>query len=334
VRVGIVSGQPQAVQTLRRAMAFGRAQVIWVATSGTEAVDLCAKDAPDVVLMDLVIGQTGASVSLDGIDATRRVMSRTPCPILIVTENVDANPSRVFDAMRRGAIDAVDMPVWHGASLKNAAGPLLRKMEIIARLGGPPQTQRSPGLEDGLIAIGASAGGPGALATLLGSLPPDFPIPIVIVQHLDEQFVVGMTAWLSQQSSLPVRLAEEGDRPAASTVLLAGSCNHLVLKGDRLGYHAEPRDSVYRPSIDVFFQSLGRLWPGDVVGILLTGMGRDGAVGLKALRNEGHHTIAQDEATSSVYGMPRAAAIINAAVDILPIDRIAQRLTGLALHPR
>jgi two-component system, chemotaxis family, response regulator WspF len=168
---------------------------------------------------------------------------------------------------------------------------------------------------------------PAAVASVLRSLPRDFPAAIVVIQHVDEKFAAGMAEWLSQQSGLKVRVAREGDQPEPGTVLLAGTNDHLALKSaDRVGYTPEPRDYFYRPSVDVFFQSVCQHWPGEVVGVLLTGMGRDGAVGLKALRNKGHHTVAQDQATSAVYGMPRAAATLEAAVEILPLDRIAPAL--------
>ena len=186
------------------------------------------------------------------------------------------------------------------------------------------------GLTDSLVAIGASAGGPGALARLLAGIPKHFPAAIVIVQHVDRQFAAGMAAWLSRESLLPVRVAEEGDRIRAGTVLLAATNDHLSLTaGDRLGYLAEPIGSVYRPSIDVFFDSIRACWKGQAVGVLLTGMGDDGAKGLKSLRDEGHHTIAQDQATSAVYGMPKAAMALGAAVDILPLERIAARLIDI-----
>jgi chemotaxis response regulator CheB len=181
-----------------------------------------------------------------------------------------------------------------------------------------------------LVAIGASAGGPAALATVLGGLPKNFPAAIVVIQHVDEHMAQGMAEWLAQHTALPVRVAGEGDRLAVGSVLLAGTNDHLVLKTpDRVGYSAEPRDYVYRPSVDAFFHSVGRLWRGDAVGVLLTGMGRDGALGLKALRSQGRHTIAQDADSSAVYGMPKAAAKLDAAVDILPLDRIAGRLMTL-----
>jgi len=178
-----------------------------------------------------------------------------------------------------------------------------------------------------MVAIGASAGGPAALAQLLSGLPKEFPAAIVVVQHVDEKFVDGMAGWLNQISPLPVRVANEGDRPVIGTVLLAGSGDHLEFKtADKLGYSPEPKDTAYRPSIDVFFDSISRKWKGQAAAVLLTGMGRDGAVGLRALRDRGIHTIAQDEKSSAVYGMPKAAAELEAAVDVLALDQIAPKL--------
>jgi chemotaxis response regulator CheB len=186
-----------------------------------------------------------------------------------------------------------------------------------------------------MVAIGASAGGPAALAALLQELPADYPAFVAIIQHLDERFAAGMADWLCQQSRMPVRLARESDRPSRGAVLLAGGSDHLVFKkSDRLGYVAEPRELAYRPSINVFFHSVNALWLGDVVGVLLTGMGKDGAEGLGALRARGHYTIAQDQTSSAVYGMPKAAAAANAAVEILPLQKIASRLIALAQKGR
>jgi two-component system response regulator WspF len=145
---------------------------------------------------------------------------------------------------------------------------------------------------------------------------------------VDERFVGGLGEWLAGQSPLPLRLAQEGEAPCGGTVLLADGSGHLVLRPDgRLGYAAEPADHPYRPSIDVFFQSVSAQWRGRAAGVLLTGMGSDGVKGLKALRSNGGLTIAQDRASSAVYGMPKAAAAAEAACEILPLDRIAARLT-------
>src|SRR5207253_3072776 len=156
------------------------------------------------------------------------------------------------------------------------------------------------------------------------------PAAIIVVQHVDQQFAKGLAEWLAGQTSLPVRLAQSGDRPLPGTVLLAGTDNHLVFdESQRLAYTRMPVDSSYRPSVDVFFKSVADHWRGEVVALLLTGMGRDGAEGLRVLRDEGHHTIAQDRASSAVYGMPKAAAELNAAAEILPLDKIGARLTNI-----
>jgi len=180
------------------------------------------------------------------------------------------------------------------------------------------------------VAIGASAGGPAALAKVLSGLPRDFPAAIVIVQHVDAEFVPLMADWLNHASALPVRIARQGDRPEAGTALIAGTNDHLVFMNPRqLGYTPEPRERNYRPSIDVFFESVVRYWNGQSAGVVLTGMGRDGANGLKAMRLAGSATIAQNAATSVVYGMPKAAAEQDAAASILPIDEIAGKLMAI-----
>ncbi len=166
-----------------------------------------------------------------------------------------------------------------------------------------------------LVVLGASAGGPAALASVLSSLPRDFNAAVVIVQHVDPQFSAGLASWLNHHSALPVRLAEEGDRPQIGEVLVAAREEHLVFTSStRLGYTRVPVELSYRPSVDVFLKSVDHFWKGDVAAVLLTGMGRDGAEGLHVLRASGHHTIAQDRATSAVFGMPKAAADLKAAV--------------------
>jgi two-component system, chemotaxis family, response regulator WspF len=336
VRIGIVPDGPLDEQTLRRSVALQPAyRVVWSARSAAEAIERCAGELPDLVL----IGLQADGVS--GVDATRQIMSRTPCPILIVSGNVRANAARVFEAIGHGALDAVDMPDPTAADLRQGAAALLGKIHTIGRLlqdgrdhgrRSQPSDPTKSGRELVLVAIGASAGGPAALSVVLGGLPKDFPGAIVIVQHVDAQFVSGMAAWLGDHCRFPVAAAKEGQSPSAGTVLIAGTSDHLVLKSaHRLGYTAKPEDSLYRPSIDVCFESVSRLWRGPAVGVLLTGMGSDGAVGLRALRDKGHHTIAQDRASSVVYGMPKAAAALDAAVEIQSIDGIAARLSDLVM---
>lgn len=338
MRIGIVNDLPMAVEALRRAVTQGADhEIAWVAGNGLEAIELCRLDPPNLVLMDLLMPV------MDGVEATRRIMGSTPCPILIVTVSIDAQVSRVFEAMGFGALDAVDTPALGVGDPRYGAGPLLRKIAAIGMLinDGPASPVRlghaagAAQLQPQLVGIGASAGGPAAIASVLQGLPADFAASVVVVQHVDEQFIPGMAAWLREHSAMPVLVAVEDAVPTAGTVLLAATGNHLVLKApDRLGYTLEPRDCVYRPSVDVFFRSVCSMWRGGVVGVLLTGMGQDGAKGLKSLRAQGHYTIAQDRATSAVYGMPKAAAAMAAAVDILPLQRIAPRLVEAIGNPR
>jgi chemotaxis response regulator CheB len=330
MRIAIVNDMPMAAEVLRRVLATTpEHRLAWIATSGLEAVEFCRSDLPDLVLMDLIMPE------MDGVEATRRIMAATPCAILLVTASVDANASRVFEAMGHGALDAVDTPALGLGDPRQSAQSLLRKITAIGRLiggregsaGAVRAASSAPAAGTQLVAIGASAGGPAALATVLGGLPQDFPAAVVVIQHVDKRFAAGMATWLGDYAAMPVRLAGEDDVPAPGIIYLAASDNHLALKSPmRLGYTPEPRDYVYRPSVDVFFRSVARHWRGQAVGVLLTGMGRDGAQGLKALRVKGCHTIAQDRATSAVYGMPKAAAELDAAADILPLPRIAARL--------
>lgn len=331
MRIGIVNDLPMAVEMLRRVIASTpEHQLAWTAGNGIEAVAACRRDLPDLVLMDITMP------AMDGVEATRRIMAETPCAILLVTASIDANIPGVYEAMGHGALDAVDMPViGEGGAQGPQASPLAAKIATIGKLIGdgraarraPSSSPASVGSVRKLVVIGASAGGPAAVATLMGRLPRDFPAAIVLVQHVDQKFAAGLADWLSQYSALRVRLAREGDRPELGSVLIAATSDHLVFKSATgLGYTAEPRDYPYRPSVDVFFESATRHWQGELSGVLLTGMGRDGARGLKALRDQGHLTIAQDQATSAVYGMPKAAAAIGAATGILPLVLIADRL--------
>jgi two-component system response regulator WspF len=183
-----------------------------------------------------------------------------------------------------------------------------------------------------LVAIGASAGGPSALATIVRDLPRNFSAAIVIVQHIDVEFAISMATWLQQDCRLPVRVARHRERPEPGTILVAATNDHLVCRDSQtLGYVEEPQNCHYKPSIDVFFDSVASHWRGSVAAALLTGMGRDGAKGLKSLRDSGALTIAQDAKSSVVYGMPKAAAELNAAVEVLPLERIAFRLVNWQL---
>lgn len=327
MRIAIVNDMQMAVEAMRRTLSPGH-EIAWVAENGAEAVKRCAKDVPDLILMDLIMPE------MDGVEATRQIMAKSPCAILIVTASVNQNVSLVFQAMGEGALDAVSTPTLMG----NEKGheEFLQKIRTIGRLLDAnshrynpvhKRTARAEKPDNWLVVIGASTGGPAAVAKIISKLPADFQAAVVVIQHVDESFAPGLAEWLDQQSALPVRLAREGDKVENGVILISGTNNHLVVKdGQTLGYKVEPAATPYRPSVDVFFESMLASWSGRSIAALLTGMGKDGAEGLLKLRNNGVFTIAQSAETCAVYGMPKAAVELNAAVKILPIDSIAETI--------
>jgi two-component system response regulator WspF len=334
VRIAIVNDMVLGVEALRRVVVtVPDYQVAWIAHDGAEAVKKCAADCPDLILMDLLMPV------MDGVEATKRIMQATPCPILLVTATVTGNISQVFDAMGFGAVDAVCTPVLGMNGDMGGAEPLLAKFRTINRLRKKPADtniipprpvtavrRNSPPL----IAIGSSTGGPQALADVLAGLAPGFSSAIVIVQHVDELFTPGLADWLNQYSPLKVQLIKAGDRPEPGKVSLACTNDHLVLNPDlTFAYTRDPLEYPFRPSVDIFFDSCVRNVPGSHTAVLLTGMGRDGAKGLLALRNRKWLTIAQDKKSSVVYGMPKAAAELQAAAEVLSVQAIGRRLAEL-----
>jgi chemotaxis response regulator CheB len=340
MRVAIVNDSALATEALRRVVAADpRCAVAWTARDGAEAVRRCAEDRPDVVLMDLLMPV------LNGAEATRQIMQRCPCPVLVVTSTVAGNFDLVCQALSHGAYDAVCTPVLGGVAPGRAGAELLAKLERVGRVNrhlgagataaaapaeppAPAVVERAP---VPLVALGASTGGPAALEAILARWPATFPAAVVIAQHIAPDFAGSLADWLGRRSRLTVRLAATGDRPRAGEVLIANGAEHLVLTADRTwAYAAEPRECPYQPSVDALFHSLAAHWPWPAMAVLLTGIGRDGAEGLLALRQKGWHTVAQDEATSVVYGMPQAAHRLGAARSVLPLDliggHVAERL--------
>ena len=330
MRIAIVNDLAVAVEALRRVLLMTpEHQLAWIAKDGAEAVTKCARDTPDLILMDLIMP------FMDGVEATRQIMKQSPCAILIVTVDVEKNSAKVFEAMRYGALDTVNTPVLGDRGRPETVQALLGKIATIAKLLGKPAANsltKFPAFKlqtlPPLVAIGSSTGGPKALSTILSRLPANFGAAIAIVQHVDAQFAGGMISWLNDLTPLTVKKASSGDRLEIGTVLVACTNDHLYLQSDQsLAYIKEPLDYPYRPSIDVFFKSVARHWTAKGVAILLTGMGRDGAEGLSLLYNQGWYTIAQDRASCAVYGMPKAAVELNAAVDVLNPEAIASVLT-------
>lgn len=332
MRVAIVNDLVLACEALRRSIQADPAlEIAWVARDGDEAVECARRDRPDLILMDLIMPR------MNGAEATRRIMRESPCPILVVTATVTGNATLVYEALGAGALDAVNTPSFaEGARLAGVA-ELLERIHRVARIARgaagahrvgamrlPPSAMALPPL----VAIGASTGGPRAIADVLRALPRPLPAAVVIVQHVSAAFMSGFAEWLSAETGHRVTLARQGDALRAGDIMLAGEERQFVLDDHgRLAYTDEPKDEPHRPSVDALFHSLAaRARPG--VAVLLTGMGRDGAAGMRALRDRGWHTIAQDEASSVVWGMPGAAHRMGAAVEVLPLAAIGPSVLG------
>lgn len=337
MRIAIVNDMIITVEALKRILInVPECKVAWIAHNGFDAVTKCAQDTPDLILMNLIMP------GLNGVEATRQIMQNSPCAILIVTASVEKNTPQVFAAMGYGALDAVNMPVSNLDHNSPSVHTLLAKITTMRKLLGKspsriksqtrtsistsplfPLTSQLPPL----IVIGSSTGGPNALAAILSRIPANFPASFVIVQHIDAQFTPGLVEWLNQQTPLTVTIAKTGSRPELGKVLIAGTNDHLKLQSNlMLTYSKEPINYPYRPSVNVFFKSVAQYWLNQGTAILLTGMGHDGAEGLNILRQKGWHTIAQNEQSCVVYGMPKAATELGAVVESLSIEAIASTL--------
>ncbi len=338
MRIAIVNDLTMAINALRRVLlTVPDYQIAWIARDGAEAVTKCCSDPPDLILMDLIMPV------MDGVEATRQIMQQSPCGILIVTASTQDNLSKVYQAMGYGALDTVDTPILGCADSPQQTHRFLLKIATLRKLLKPTLNKRTATSQKAtqsgkphrfpshsqvsVVAIGSSTGGPKALANILSQLPENFERAIAIIQHVDAHFSQGFVEWLQQQTLLPVRLAHTGDRLVKGTVLVAGTNNHLYLKPDlTLDYTPDPVDYPYRPSVDVFFKSLAQTWKSPGTAILLTGMGRDGAQGLSDLKSAGWQTIAQAKESCVVYGMPKAAVELNAALLVLNTEAIAATL--------
>lgn len=325
MRVGLVNDLPIALEALRRAVArYPGASVAWSAMDGAEAVRLCKSDRPDMVLMDLVMP------NMDGVEATRRIMRESPCPILVVTATVTGHAARVFEALGAGALDAIDTPTL---AEPDGLDRLCRRMRHIARITSdevpfhPPSTPTPMAYGHRavpLVLVGASTGGPQALCALLRAVPKPPPCAMLVVQHLDAAFLPGLVAWLGEETGHDVQVAHDGETLAPGMIRVAGGVRHLLVDAEgRLAHVDAATNELHHPSVDQLFHSATRNVATPGVAVLLTGMGRDGAHGMRALRDAGWFTIAQDQATSVVWGMPGAAVRLQAAAEVLPLAQIA-----------
>lgn len=317
-------------------------ELVGQAQDGKQAIELCQSLRPDVITMDMMLPV------MSGLAATEYIMAHCPTPILVVSASINRGELfKTYEALAAGAVDVLEKPrgdeapgVWEANFLNTLK--LVARIKVInhprARLRNlrrsepsrPPASGRKPAL----LAIGASTGGPAAIVEILRGLPAELTTPLLLVIHISEPFGAAFADWLDGQTSRPVRYARDGEPvgSASGAVVMAPPEQHLIVRDARLRLTRDPHRHSCRPSVDVLFESVAREYGAAAVGCLLTGMGRDGAAGLLEIKNAGGLTIAQDEASSVVYGMPREAVQLGAAQYVLALGRIAAFLGRLAKH--
>jgi two-component system chemotaxis response regulator CheB len=351
IRVLVVDDSPLFAEMISSVLRADPAlSVVGIATDGRQAVDLALELEPDVITMDIQMPE------MDGLEAIERIMASRPTPILVVSGDPRAQGDEMhFEALRRGALDvmakdelltpAVEQQEKLRDHLKFLAGiTVVRHMGLhesqtdpVAVRSRPPSREWRPlevasrkTLQREVLAIAASTGGPLALAALLGDLPPDFPAGIVVVQHIGTGFVQNLATWLDDVSALSVRIARDGEPLRPATVLLAPDDRQMtVSSGGRISLEASAPVGGHLPSGTLLLSSVARAYGRRAIGLILTGMGRDGVEGLQAIKEAGGVTLAQDEESSVVFGMPKTAIELGAAEEVLSLAEIPERICRL-----
>lgn len=315
-------------------------EVVGTAQDGLEAVEMAERLKPDVILMDVHMPR------MNGIEATCRIMERTPIPIVMASASTTGDEAaKTFDALKAGALTLVANPSGpdHPGQAENVRKliqtvKLMAEVKVVRRWpkrphqAPPSPPPARPDQKVRLIAIGASTGGPQVLAEILAGLPDDLAAPVLIVQHISKGFIAGLVEWLGSSTPLAVKLAEPGEAVRPGTVYLAPDGAQMgIVKDGRLHLTSELSENGFSPSVSYLFRSVAEAYGRSAVGILLTGMGRDGADGLRELRKAGGVTIAQDEESSVIFGMPREAICLGAAQHVLAPEQIVRVIRSLSM---
>ena len=318
-------------------------EVVGEARDGRTGVELCQRLRPDVVTLDMMMP------GMNGLQATEHIMAHCPTPILIVSASANRGALfRTYDALQAGAVEVMEKPTgleppgeWEDRLVGTLR--LVARVRVITHPKGKhPERHRPDGgaaeAREGrgpyrLVVVGASTGGPTALSEVFRVLPPDFPLPIVFVLHIGEPFAQSYAEWLQTRVRLPVRMVRDQEPlppRGQGQILMAPAGRHLVLSAGRLVQNDGPERHGCRPSVDVLFESVARQAGHRTLGVLLTGMGRDGASGMLAIRQAGGFTFAQDKESSVVFGMPREAAAIGGASRVIPLSGMGAALYDIA----
>ena len=319
-------------------------RVMGTAKDGEEAVRFVQEKKPDVITMDINMP------NMNGFEATRKIMETNPVPIVIVTASYDrSDVEKSFHSMEAGALAIIEKPFGEGhPHSKETQNDLVQTVKLMSEVKVVRRWKRERRLDDidktvpdkglkrrdkkiKIVAIGASTGGPPIIQTILSGLKKGYSVPILVVQHISKGFLEGLTEWLRQSTGLPVHIAKHGEELLPGHIYFARDDYHLgVDKDGRLRLSREEIENGLRPSVSYLFRSIINSFDGEAVGILLTGMGKDGAMEMKMMKDNGAVTIAQDRESSVVYGMPGEAVRLDGATYVLSPEEIAPTLEALA----
>ena len=344
IRVLIVDDSRVVREVVKDLLKGTEVEVVGEAANGKEAIDLTRELRPDLITMDVMMPV------MDGLTAVEQIMAYTPTPILVLASSINRKDVNIaFEAIQVGALDVMEKPdnlsregfaALHDTLVQKIR--LLSSIRVISHLKGrrklpaapaaptPPREPKPRKTQTGILAIGASTGGPKAVLSVLQGLPATFHLGAVLVQHIGASFTAGFVEWLDRECSLRVKLAADGEPVYPGVVLVGPGDRHMEVSGDRIRLTDDPPVNNCRPSVDVLFKSVAHSYGDKACAVLLTGMGRDGADGMAQIKERAGVTIVQDEKSSVIFGMPKAAIEMGAVDRVIPLKNIAGEILKIA----
>lgn len=339
IRVLIVDDSRVIREVIKDLLEGTGIEVTGEAENGQEAVDLAKQLTPDMITMDIKMPV------MDGLMAVEQIMAYTPTPILILASSISSKDVNIaFEAIQLGALDVMEKPDnLSREGFQVLRDTLVQKIRLLSNIkvirhikGRRKQAERAaeapeaPAQQDSrILAIGASTGGPRAVMSILREFSADFPVGAALVQHIEASFTSGFVQWLNSECDIKVKLAQDGDPVRPGTVLVGPGEKHLEIEGNRCKLSDTPPVNNCKPSVDVLFTSIAQSYGDKALAVLLTGMGRDGAKGITEIKKKKGITIVQDEKSSVIFGMPRAAIELGGADKIVDLKEIPKEIKRL-----